>query len=249
MLGVLLPQIFTLLNSSEQLRRGDLIHSLCPLPHSLPGMRQWCSAYFLRGSVWLVVSLLHFCPQLLCHHHHWIFSSNIWPLFSNPPLPPTFLQTPYKFPLNPKPWTLNPRPLSLDPDLQTLNPRPNSGQRFGEHKFDLQKSYVLLEKRSLIMLPSVLCKFCLNVYELTAHCMMSFDSHYGSLLLKSLPDAVWGSCYPLFHLQQCCRGDGSGHSRLPNSSQWRIGLAPAFSYPKPWSILRTIIERWFLICD
>ena len=51
-----------------------------------------------------------------------------------------------KFPLNPKSEILNPRPISLDPNLQILNPRPNSGPRFGECKFDLEKSCFLEEK-------------------------------------------------------------------------------------------------------
>ena len=79
------------------------------------------------------------------------FFSNVLPLFSNP-LPPTFLQTPCKFPLNPKPYTQIPRPLSLDPNLQTLNPKPSSGHRFGECKFDMEKSCFLLEKKNLIII-------------------------------------------------------------------------------------------------
>ena len=50
--------------------------------------------------------------------------------------PPNFFQTPCKILPNPKPEILNPRPLSLDPNLETLNSKPNSGQRFGECKFD-----------------------------------------------------------------------------------------------------------------
>ena len=41
----------------------------------------------------------------------------------------------------------------LDPNLQTLNPKPSSGQRFGESKFNLEKSCFLLEKKKLIMCP------------------------------------------------------------------------------------------------
>ena len=64
--------------------------------------------------------------MILCNYH----KKKILQCFA------TFLQPPPSFYPNP-----------LNPYLQTLNPGPSSGLRFGECKFNLEKSCFLLEKK------------------------------------------------------------------------------------------------------